>query len=397
MFNEYTKTLIKGNKSKVLIVDDSSNNRAAINYWLGQENYEILHAVDGNSAYKIIEAFIPDIILLDYNLPDMDGIEVCQRVRNNPKLPFIPIIMMSSCSPEANLLAIEQGADDFIVMPIKAAELQSRIKAMLRLKKAVSNSIELSKENKKLQELDKIKSNFISKVSHELKTPLQAILGYTDILSEGLQGELNYPQKLMIKQIKDGGEQLLQLITQLLDFESIEKGEAKIHTEIFSIEVLFNYLSQVMNPVALKKSIKLNFALKEKNMQLESDKDLVQKVLLNLIGNSIKFSSENTKVLISAKDLHDGFIEFKIQDEGVGIVKSNIAYIFDSFWQGDDSITRSSNGVGIGLSLTKKIITILGGKILVDSKPNKGSIFTVLIPKEYNSYTSSIDILKNVS
>ena len=373
-------------KTKLLIVDDNSNNRAALSYWLQEENYEILHANDGISALKITETFIPDIILLDYNLPGIDGVEVCQKIRSNPKLPFIPVIMTTSFAPEANIMALEQGADEFIIMPIMPSELKSRIKAMLRLKKAVSESTELIKENKKLQELDKIKSNFVSKVSHELKTPLQSILGYTDILKEGLQGELNYQQKLMIKQIRDAGDQLLNLITQLLDVEKIEKGELEISSEVFSIQTLFNYLSQVINPMAIKKQVTLNFVLEDKDIELMSDKNIVQRILLNIISNSIKFSKENTKIFISAKEAKDNCIEFKIIDDGKGISKSNIAYIFDKFWQEDDSITRNYGGVGIGLALVKKLVVLLGGQIFVDSKPNKGSTFRVLLSKELNNY-----------
>lgn len=383
----------KQTKTKLLIVDDSSNNRTAISYWLSEENYEILHAADGTSALKIVEAFKPDIILLDYNLPGIDGIEVCQKIRSNPNLPFIPIVMMSSYAPEANVIALEQGADEFIAMPVMPTELKSRLRAMLRLKQTISKSLELLQENQKLQELDRIKSNFISKVSHELRTPLQSVLGYTDILLEGLQGELNYPQKLMVKQIRESGEQLLGLISQILDFESIEKGELPIMTEVFAVESAFNYLSQVVTPLAIKKKINLNFVLDNKNIQLESDKNIVHKVLLNVVSNSIKFSKEGTKILISVQELDSQFIEFKIQDEGIGIENSNIAYIFDKFWQGDDSLTRSYGGIGIGLSLVKKLVILLGGHISVESKPNKGSTFIICLPKEFKQNVN----LKNQS
>lgn len=380
----------KLNKIRLLIVDDNSNNRAAISYWLDEENYEILHAVDGISALKIVEAFIPDIILLDYNLPEIDGIEVCQKIRTNKNLPFIPIIMMSSYAPEAGVMALEQGADEFIAMPILPRELKSRLKAMLRLKKAVSESLELDKENKKLQELDKIKSNFISKVSHELKTPLQSILGYTDILREGLQGELNFPQKLMVKQIKDAGQQLLNLIIQLLDFESVEHGEVLFSPELFNIESIFNYLSQIASPIAMKKNIKLNFILENQNIQIESSRNIVQKILLNIISNSIKFSNENSVISVYVKDASDEMVEFKIQDYGKGIEKSNIAYIFDKFWQEDDSLTREHGGLGIGLALVKKLVTMLNGQIIVESKPNKGTTFKLLIPKEFKGYGATV-------
>ena len=282
-------------------------------------------------------------------------------------------------------------------MPIQPTELKSRIKATLRLKQAILESLELSKENKKLQELDKIKSNFISKVSHELKTPLQGILGYADILLGGLQGELNYPQKLMTKQIQDAGEQLLGLINQLLDFDNAEKNENNPSCEILNIEEIFNYLAQVTTSLAMRKKINLNFILEDKNIQLESDKNIIQKILLNIISNSIKFSNENTKVLISAREHKDLYIEFKIQDEGIGIAKSNISYIFDKFWQVDDSITRAYGGLGIGLALAKKLVTILGGQIFVESKPNKGSTFRILFPKEFKDSNSiSFESMENV-
>jgi signal transduction histidine kinase len=287
-------------------------------------------------------------------------------------------------------MALEQGADEFIAMPIMPTELKSRLRAMLRLKEAISESTELTKENKKLQELDKIKSNFISKASHELKTPLQAILGYTDILKEGLQGELTYPQKLMIKQIREAGEQLLGLISQLLDFETIEKNGAEITPEIFNVESVFSYLTQVLAPIAIKKNIKLKFVSESQNIQIESSKNHLERILLNIVSNSIKFSNENSAVLITAKELTDEVIEFKIQDHGKGIEKSNITYIFDKFWQEDDSITRAHGGLGIGLTVVKKLITILNGQIKVESKPNKGSIFTVLLPKEFKSSKTTL-------
>lgn len=386
----------KTNRTKLLIVDDNSNNRAAISYWLDEEDYEILHAMDGTSALKIIETFVPDIILLDYNLPGIDGIEVCQKIRSNKNLPFIPIIMMSSYAPEAHVIALEQGVDEFIPMPIMPTEIKSRLRAMLRLKQAVSESLKLSSENKKLQELDKIKSNFISKVSHELKTPMQSILGYTEILKEGLQGELNFPQKLMVKQIREAGEQLLDLINQLLDFEITEKEEMLMLTKVFNIESVFNYLSQIVNPIATKKNIKLDFTLENKNIQLESNKEIVQKILLNIISNSIKFSNNNSTILISAKELQNE-VEFKVIDNGQGIAKLNIAYIFDKFWQEDESITRTHGGLGIGLTLVKKLVTKLNGRIIVDSKPNKGTIFKVILPKEFkDNLEKSHSELENV-
>ena len=373
-------------KPKLLIVDDSSNNRSAISYWLNGEDYEILHAVDGPSALKIVEAFLPDIILLDYNLPGMDGIEVCQKIRINKNLPFIPIIMMSSYAPEAQILALEQGADEFIIMPVSAVELKSRLRAMLRLKGAVSESIQLFKENKKLQELDKIKSNFISKVSHELKTPLQAILGYTDILLEGLQGELNLPQKLMIKQIKEGGEKLLSLIIQLLDLESIDEGKIIPHFEVFDIEVLFKHLYQISVPLASKKKITLNFILENKDIDIKSDKIIVEKMLLNIISNAIKFSQENKTVTVIAKEFDGDSVEIKIIDEGIGLSEESITNVFDRFWQKDDSITREHSGLGIGLTLAKKLVSLVNGQILIDSRINSGTIVKVILPKENSSY-----------
>ena len=152
-----------------------------------------------------------------------------------------------------------------------------------------------------------------------------------------------------------------------------------------------------MNPIALKKNVKLNFILEDKNTEIESDKTIVQKILLNLISNSIKFSSDNSKILISAKETEEDMIELKVIDEGIGISKSNIAYIFDKFWQEDDSITRTYGGLGIGLALVKKLVTILGGRISVESKPNKGSIFKVILPKEFKSYLSTnVEEFENV-
>ena len=188
----------------------------------------------------------------------------------------------------------------------------------------------------------------------------------------------------------------MNLINQLLDFDNAENSSNQPQCEVLNMEEIFNYLSQVTTPLAMKKKINLNFILEDKNIQLETDRNIIQKILLNIISNSIKFSNENTKVLISAKDHQDLYIEFKIQDEGIGISKSNISYIFDRFWQVDDSITRTHGGLGIGLALAKKLVTLLGGQILVESKPNKGSTFRVIIPKEFKGSSSlSLESLEN--
>ncbi|HEY4103009.1 MAG TPA: ATP-binding protein [Polyangiaceae bacterium] len=264
---------------------------------------------------------------------------------------------------------------------------------------------ELEDKNEKLQtafdrlkELDRLKSNFLATVSHELRTPLTSIIGYSEMLFEGLAGDLTSEQREFVQTIRDKGEQLLQLIKGLLDLSKLESGTMslrKSQTDIFGI---LRDVAQTMNPTARKKDVEIAVEVENGLPLIWADAERLRQVFLNLTENAIKFTPPKGKVTLSAKltsldaahsDDAGGVvilsarrtaIEFRVADTGIGIPDAEKPRVFDAFYQVDSSSTREAGGTGLGLSIVRRLVDGHDGVVrIVDNTP-KGTVFVVTIP-----------------
>ena len=244
---------------------------------------------------------------------------------------------------------------------------------------------ELQEANERLKELDEYKSEFLAMVSHELKTPLTAIIGYSTYL-------LNMSPENQIEEINDGlsrisrnGFLLLDLINKLLEFSRIEAGKLSIELEQFDLREIIEEALLITSPMAKEKGIQLSFNPSDFHEKVEADRQKMKQVFLNLLNNAIKFTEkENSKISIKAKS-YNNTIRVAISDQGIGIKAEDQKIIFDRFGQIDSSLSRKVGGVGLGLSIVKKFIDIHKGKIWVKSEPRKGSEFIFQIPKKQDT------------
>ena len=250
----------------------------------------------------------------------------------------------------------------------------------------------------RLKELDKLKSNFLATVSHELRTPLTSIIGYSEMLSEGLAGELRSEQLEFVKTIHDKGEQLLSLIMGLLDLSKLESGTMRMQVRGLRIEPVLDEVVSTLTPTARKKGVNLQLDVGADLCELKGDPERLRQVFLNLVENAIKFTPSAGFVTLGARmveDAGDGdddeglsllaptraMLEVRVSDTGIGIPAREKPKVFDAFYQVDGSSTREYGGTGLGLSIVKRLVEAHSGSIRIEDNAPRGTVFVVSIPQ----------------
>ena len=240
---------------------------------------------------------------------------------------------------------------------------------------------ELTESNAKLKEADKVQSLFLANMSHELRTPLNAIIGFSGLMLMEVPGKYNKEQKKQLGLIKESGNHLKDLIDDILDIAKIEAGKFELQHDDIQLNELLNDIIEKYKPVSKQKEIKLIGDIRWDGMII-SDYKRLKTVIDNLINNAVKFT-ERGGVKIELDPPKNGNLKIKVIDTGTGIKEDDFEKIFKSFQQLDMTSTKREQGTGLGLYLSKKVMNILGGDIIVDSKYNLGSTFSILLPAKF--------------
>ena len=240
---------------------------------------------------------------------------------------------------------------------------------------------ELDEKNKQLQELDRLKSQFLANMSHELRTPLNSIIGFTGIILQGLTGEITDEQKKQLEMVYDSGKHLLTLINDVLDLSKIAAGRMDIITETFYLAEVIGSVIEMITPLANSKNLKLiTTNMLPPGFEIYSDRNKTKQILINLLNNAVKFT-ETGQIEINTDFTTEGDeIEISVSDTGTGIKEEELDSIFDEFHQVEGTVVRDKAGVGLGLSISKKLVALLKGKIRAESEYGIGSKFTFSLP-----------------
>ncbi len=248
----------------------------------------------------------------------------------------------------------------------------------------------------RLKELDQLKSNFLATVSHELRTPLTSIIGYSEMLESGIAGEMQDEQMEFVQTIRAKGEQLLDLITSLLDLSKLEQGVMRLDPKLLDAKAIVEDVARTFHPHALKKGIAIDVQIKEGLPPIAGDTVRLKQVLSNLTENAVKFTSEGGTVVLGAEpcemEEEGGLgaalmaeprmgVAFIVRDSGQGMPQGELSRIFDAFYQVDGGSTREHGGTGLGLSIVKRLVDAHSGSIEVTSDVGKGTEFRVQIPE----------------
>src|SRR6266542_919340 len=270
------------------------------------------------------------------------------------------------------------------------------ISAKLHIEAVTESYRELTEKNRqleesfaKLKELDRLKSNFLATMSHERRTPLTSVIGYSEMMLEGLGGPLTAEQREYLGIIMEKGENLLQLITSILDITKIEAGRVRLVLSEVELGHLIRDAVSTVLPHARKKGLTLHCDPTAASMpKVHADREKVRQCLINLVSNAVKFTPSGGTVTVGAKELPGDRIALYVTDTGIGISEDHLARVWDVFYQVDGSSTREYGGAGLGLAIVKSFVEAHGGEVEVHSTPNGGSTFTMVFP--YRAATASV-------
>ncbi|MDD4530112.1 MAG: ATP-binding protein, partial [Candidatus Gracilibacteria bacterium] len=266
------------------------------------------------------------------------------------------------------------------IIPIRTKGITISKGIMVGILQDIREIKNLEAEKTQLQELNLIKDNFINIASHELRTPLTSIKGYLSMMIDGNFGNFNEETKMAINTMFASSERLIQLVNDMLDISKFESGKMTLNKEHFNIYELFSNIEYEYKNLLEQKKLKLE-VFAEKSIFLNGDKNKFRQIIINLLGNAIKFTQKNGIIKIIAQSLEDGQkIKINIIDTGIGIEKEDILRIFEKFGQADNVFTRRQQGTGLGIPICKEIIKLMGGKLELESEVGKGSNFYFTIP-----------------
>lgn len=267
---------------------------------------------------------------------------------------------------------------------IKNLELTKIIKTQVTtLAQALTTTNEaydtIKEQNRQIKKHEKLQNQFIANISHDFRTPLNSIIGFSELLNNEIFGKLNTKQKEYVSDINIAGVHLLGMINDVLDISKIESQTIKLNISEIDANMLITEVINILNPLTQKKKITFKCNIKE-NLSLQGDFVKLQQVLFNIIGNAIKFSPNDSEINILADNI-DNKIQIIIQDFGIGIEKKYQKKIFEKFFQIQNDFSKTETSTGLGLPISKEFIKLHNGKITVKSEINKGTIFTIILPK----------------
>ena len=389
--------------SKILIVDDNAANVEVLESMLLMEGYDnILTTTDSRKVLELYLKFEPDLILLDLMMPYMSGFEVMEQLnRLTKEQTYLPILVLTADAAESTKKkALSTGASDFLAKPFDLTEVSLRIKNLLYTnylysqvrnqniileEKVKERTLELETKNEQLlvalekaDAANRLKQAFLNNISHEIRTPLNGIVGFRSLLKDesvSLEEKIDY-----IDIMQESSTRLINTITRFLDISLLHSGNMELHLSDLNPELLVYSAYEKYSAACAKKNIELEMITENlpENINVYSDEYKILKVFDNLVENAIKFT-DGGSIKIGC-ELFNNDIVFFVKDRGMGISPDFKDRIFFSFSQADEEINKEFEGLGLGLSISKGLVELMGGKIWYNSLPGQGTEFYFSIP-----------------
>jgi signal transduction histidine kinase len=369
----------------VLIVDDEPGIRSGIvrilNHFtvdfpfLDKEfDFNLIEVETGERAVELLDAGEVDIVLLDNKLPGMDGIKVLEYLT---KKEYDCSVMMitSYASLDLAVKATNNGAYNFIPKPFTPTELKTSMEW-------ITKNLYLRRMTKKMNtEGKQIRFQFLSVLSHELKSPINAIEGYLNIMKDGQLGENISDYKVMIDRSLERIRGMRSLIMDMLDLTRLESGKKSRDVQKVDLVELMRISKDTMSPMAIQKNVKINIDAQPEHILYTADRQEVEIIFNNLVSNAVKYNKDFGEVNCELRD-EGACIRISVSDTGIGLSEEEISKLFQEFVRIKNDKTKAISGSGLGLSILKKIVDeVYHGTVSVESVPDKGSTFTVMLPK----------------
>jgi signal transduction histidine kinase len=362
--------------ARILHIDDDEANRYAVARILKRAGYRVESAGTGGEGLSLIPLYQPDLVILDIQLPDMNGYEVCRQIKSDPQWASLPVLQMSAnfTRSEDKVSGLESGADGYLAQPIDPAVLVATVRSLLRVRRAeqTAKAAILEAEHANIS-----KTRFLANMSHEIRTPVAAILGFLRLVRQPGVTQTDVENYLNV--IERNSRHLLRLIDDILDVSKVEAGKLLIESIRFSLAELLQDVASLSRFRAKEKSLDFEFRLLTPVPEfVVSDPTRIHQVLTNILSNAIKFT-ERGKIELEVSYEAPQLL-FRVRDSGRGISPEETTKLFQPFVQADVSTTRNYGGSGLGLALTRHLTQHMNGLfVLESSEPGKGSSFVATI------------------
>lgn len=418
---------------EILIVEDSITQAEQLKYILEQNKFKVVTARNGFEGLDYLKMKTPTLIISDIVMPEMDGYEMCEKVKSNEEWKNIPVILLTSLSnPQDVIKGLQAGADNFLTKPYNEEFLLSRVNYILlnqQLRKNFSSGMgieivfagqkyfinsnrmqiidlllstyenaiqkndelaranqeliamhrELAKKNVQLEKLNEEKNKFLGMAAHDLRNPLSTIQGFSEYILEETENILSSRHKEFLSIIMSSSEFMLQLVNDLLDISQIESGKLELRKKLTDITKFISQNISLNKYWAERKHINLEFIRAENLPEVIMDDQKMDQVLNNLISNAIKYSPSNTTIQVKLESKNNSVL-ISVKDEGQGIPEEELDKLFKPFSKTSVKSTAGEKSTGLGLVIARKIVDGHNGKIWVESKVGKGSTFYVELP-----------------
>lgn len=353
----------------ILVVDDTEDNLDLLEFALKRKPVEMIRANSGMECLSLASEKQPDVILLDIQMPEMDGFETLKRLRDNPATAKIPVIFLTAQrkEPESIEKGLLMGVDEYLTKPIDTDELLVRTKTLVRIKRMEA-------------ELERTKADFMAMLVHDLRSPLAGIKDVIEFFREleKTGGDLTPDHFNLLAASQESAERMLQLINNLLDLSKFEAGSITLNKEPLSVRNIVGKAAKQMEFQFRQRNITVRTDVAENLPEVTADASKISQVLMNLLSNALKFSGTGGTVTIAATAAHepDGagrqeVVAIAVSDTGMGIPQEEIPGIFQRYKQASTARRVRQKGTGLGLAICKLIVEAHGGRIGVTSEPGK--------------------------
>ena len=368
----------------LLIVDDEEFNRDMIGRRLQRRGFEVILAAGGLEALELAATRPVDLVLLDIMMPEIDGLEVLERLRRDFDSSVLPVIMVTAKDDSATIVeCLERGANDYITKPVDFRVLMARLDVALRSKRAeealrqARNEAEAANQAKSQCHLSRpTMCPALASMSHELRTPLNSIIGFSNVLLKKWP-EPETQENKFLDRIHQNGLHLLELINDVLDLSKIEAGRVELEWQDVDLEVLVRDTVELTQGRLLDSAVEVRVELPATLAPLRADATRLRQVLINLLGNSAKFTGQGSITVHVDADDAGVASALEVRDTGIGIAAENLERIFSSFQQADNTTSREYGGTGLGLAITRQLLEMMGFTIDVESEVGVGSTFRI--------------------
>jgi len=387
----------------ILVADDDGLNRSLLEQTLSDKGYSVVTAADGKECWAQFQSCDPILVLLDVNIPELNGLEVLRQIRD--QTADVAVVMMTACgSEEVAVESLKQGADDYLVKPLQPWQVLPLVKENLekvRLRRfnrqlvaclrdsnlrllekhraLQTQNAELQEAYQRLQNAEQVRQSTVGMMVHDLKNPLSVLLLSLDLLVSDFGDVLHEEQREILRSASMAGQQMLHLVTNMLEVQRLEDGKMPVRLRGLDLALALRMTVRQAQPLADQKNIALLFQVDDTLPHVRADVDLTSRVVANLLDNAIKFTPPDEQISVTAEP-GEKEIVVCVTDSGPGIPADQQTHIFEKFAQVELGPYREKGSVGLGLAFCKLAVEAQEGRIWVESEPGQGSQFKFALP-----------------